>query len=173
MIKDYFKSHSAGEGNGSAACPAPELLFRWSQNAVSDGERETLVHHAASCRICTEKIAAIESLKSEGFADAPSDEAFVKKLQTEIRRRREPPIAPSDLYRRAWFLAFAVFMALSFVWHEYFMQMLVLAVVCAAKWLIDTRARHIYVDVLHRGETGPSGRGEGRRIEKGPRSLLK
>ena len=168
-LKAYYASTPLTEGRD---CPAPEKFFEWAEDILSADERERLTAHAAACGPCTEKIALIRSLKSRGYAGDALSEETLKRLGKRLRSERSVK-QPSDIFRRLWFAAFACFMVLSFVFSKHFMQMLVLAVVCAAKWLLDTRAKHIYINVLHRREEGESPTG-GRfgasgspRVEKG------
>lgn len=161
-LKAFFRSASEA-ANGPAGCPGADLLFRWSSGTVTDGEREALVQHAASCGACTDKIAMIEDLKARGFKEDELAAEFASRIQKEMRNRLRSARKPSDAGRRLWFAAFVTFMVLSFFVPQYFVQMLVLAMVAAAKWLLDTRARHVYVEILHRrereGEVGRGGAG--------------
>ena len=150
-IKDYFESLKAEEGG--EPCPAPERLFAWAENLVAAGEREELVRHAASCPACTEKITLIERLKREGVPEKAVSGDEMKKIRSEIRQKRAKDRKPSAIGRGLWFAGFVGFMLLSFGVPSHFLQMLVIAVVCAAKWLLDTRAQHIYVNVHHRRDS--------------------
>ena len=173
MLKEFFDNRPAGE---AGQCPEPDSFFRWSRGDVRDTERDGLTRHAAACGACADKISALEGVKAGGFPDGTPDEAQERRIRAAIREMRNPPVEPSAMARRIWFFAFVAFMALSFVWSRYFMQMLVLAIVCAAKWLIDTRARHLYVEIRHRGGQDAAGARDGagnRRIDQNPRSLLK
>lgn len=146
-IKEYFESRPA-EGSDTA-CPSEEKLLEWAENRINDADREKFIEHAASCGACTQKAALIKSFQRGAAPTESAPRALDAKVAAALRGKRGQEAPRTGI----WFALFCVFMGLSFVWGEYFLQMLVLAVVFAGKWLIESRARRIFIDVTHRGST--------------------
>ena len=168
-LKDYFESSSLP--GGADACPSEEKLSDWAEGRLGDADREKMVEHAAVCEGCTRKAALIKTLQRERHADVAPPRTLDAKIAAMLRRKARGEAANAP-HTAVWMALFALFMGLSFVWTKYFLQMLVMAVVFAGKWLIESRARRIFIDVTHRGaqtpqdERGPHGeRARGIRTE--------
>jgi hypothetical protein len=126
-------------------CPDFPDLNDWAQGRLSEERRDALLEHVASCDACTEKIAFMKRFAEEAPPAAPSKEAEAAAKRA-LRGAGRSPRAGNGR-RHAWLGAFLLFLALSFVWKEYFLQMLLLAAVAAAKWIADGRSHRLLIDV--------------------------
>lgn len=150
-IEEYFKTDNPPRE--TTACLDEAAIAALAGGDEGPGGDEAIAH-ARDCPSCAQKIA----LTRRALGAFP-EQAVPRKLERRVFSRL-------GLSRRGpgssivWFLLFAVFMALSFVWKPYFLQMLVCAAVAGGKWLLEARARHLYVNVTHQGKAdGESPRG--------------
>ncbi len=148
LLYEYLKGHLTEEGHG---CPEAFELWSWVQGDIAPEDREKLMAHTHACGSCSEKLALIAELKIGTIKEIP----LTGKLERRIGERLNPlgrgrGKTGSSFKTHLWFFPFSVFMALSFLIPEYFFQLLVLAIVSALKWLLDTRAHYTRIALIQR-----------------------
>ena len=145
-IKDYYDRSGRKPALGS--CPDARDLLRVASLGADETLRDIVIQHCLACDPCTEKLALMKRQESQPFAEgAPGREAVSKTKRALESRRAAAKGEGAGKGRPLWLALFVVFMALSFVWREYFLQMLVLAVVSAGKWLLEGRRYRISIGV--------------------------
>jgi len=157
-LKKHFQTR--GPSGAPGECLSEDVLFRLTHEKPAPPERERAMEHAMQCSICTEKIATLKSLADEPPADRDLSPRLLGKTPAKRRARFSTPIG-------VWLALFALFMTLSFVWPLYFVQMVVTATVFGGKWLIESRARHLHIQITHGAGGSSSASGDtGGRVSK-------
>ena len=129
--------------------PDAENLARFMESQLSEEERNKFIQHAADNPDWIAAIGEAERLRGNFNL---FEKKFPSKWKQDLKKKIIQNGFQHNRFRYAWFIAFVCFMSLSFVWPRYFLQMLTLAIVCAIKWLLETRARHLHINVVHQQE---------------------
>ena len=133
------------------ACPQTKDLWGFAQGSARWLSRARVMSHAARCGECFEKIASIKRMEKEGFLEAEVPEELNQAVLHEIKAKA----AATRQGRRFklesvfWFGGFLVFMALSFLVHRYFFQMIALALVAGAMWVTSIRTPRTHIQIIH------------------------
>ena len=136
-------------------CPQEEIFARFMENHLSPDEHDALIDHVSSCGRCARLVAALKRLETEreNIGIPVPNELERKTIDSLSKKAGSKGPGPSK-YKNLWLLGFGIFMALSFIWSRYFLQMLVLAIFFGLKWLLDTRPHKVWVDITHKKEEG-------------------
>jgi hypothetical protein len=159
IIKNYFLNNMQIKGlYKTDSCPNEELLCDYLLHCLSQAEEEKLKAHIFQCSYCLEQLALGGKAKSGLFhKEKTLQPATLKKAMQRLgifESRWEKPVAFTCPYcgkrltssKKRWqkiiwpVLAGLAFIA-SFLFSRYFLQFLVLAIILALKWLIDSLNR--------------------------------
>ncbi len=130
----------------------------------SSSEREDFISNVDADPSTIQKIASIKSMEDSLPEESPSPNAekdIIRKIKAQNRKKLFGKW--KDIRLDTWLLLFALFMILSFIVKPYFIQMLALSIICAFKWLLNTRAKRMKIDIVHKSahdedlKTGQSG----------------
>lgn len=129
-------------------CLSIDELFAWANDRLDASGRETAERHTAACDSCSAKIAQMKRVLATPAPEAdPSPRAMAALI------KKFGSVGPARGYAQyIWFGLFILFLGLSFCFKRYFVQMLVLAAVCAGKWLLASRTRHVTIEVSGKGK---------------------
>lgn len=108
-------------------CPSDEELAEYLAGSLPHSSRPAVEEHLASCPKC-------RSVVSEAYdvLQTPSLKAFAASFAMKLKDN-------------LWLLPSASFLALSFIFKRYFLQFLSASVICAVKWIIDSRATNLLI----------------------------
>ncbi|MDD5504149.1 MAG: hypothetical protein PHV77_02400 [Candidatus Omnitrophica bacterium] len=122
-------------------CPSDIEMADFISNNMAPEVRERISEHVLSCAKCFNTVAiSLKALNGEDYPvyglSAPS--VLARKRAAGLARANKGGRLKAFLKRNSFMVIGCIFLALSFAFKKYFMQLLLVSGICGIKWVMDT-----------------------------------
>jgi len=155
-IDKFLQSHL---GSQEGSVPSKECLnahdfMEWALGDATGDQIHQWSTHCSDCRPCSEKIGLVKNLLEQELPELRPPAKILRRVRNHIMRRIFiKKVSWKQLRRPLGFIGFIIFFALSIVVPQYFLQMLVVAVLCGVYGIFENRPKEVHINVTHKTDT--------------------